>query len=219
MLRIPDVTLRRSAPPVLLLITLIALVLAAACGGGDDNSSATPTGSSAASASGSPAPSGTAISTPAGTGGAPAVCTQEDAQKGTITTLDFGEDNKVTYDPGQEIEMTFTIANCGDNAITLTYPTTQRYEFFAQDDNLNKVWSSADNKVFDQVQGQQTVGPNETVVYTETWDQKDSSGAQVPDGRYKISAFSVGCSSGQTDCHFGPIRFVQIGEAASPSSS
>jgi hypothetical protein len=179
----------------------------AACGGDDD--SATPTGGSSTPTS-SAALSGTPITTPAGSEGAPAVCTQEDAQKGTITTLAFGDD-KTNYDPGQPIEMTFTIANCGDVETTLTFPTTERYVFNALDAAGNKVWSTEDGKVFNEIQGTEKIGVNKTIVYTETWDQKDSNGQQVPDGQYKIQAFSVGCTSGQTGCHFGPVRFVLIG--------
>lgn len=197
------------APPFIILLIALAGLLIAACGD-DDNGTATPT------ATGS-SPSGTLAATPAGTEGAPAVCTQEDAQRGTITTLDFNDETG-TYDPGDSIEITFTIVNCGDNDITLSYPTTQRYVITAKDPQGNDVWSSADGQVFNQVEGQEVIQPNKTIVYTETWDQKDSDGQQVPDAEYKISAFSIGCTSGQADCHFGPIRFVQIGEVQ-PSAS
>jgi hypothetical protein len=200
------------ARPFIILILLIALtgLLIAACGD-DDNGTATPTAPAASSSS------GTLAATPAGSEGAPAVCTQEDAQRGTITTLDFNDETG-TYDPGDSIEITFTIVNCGDNDITLSYPTTQRYVITAKDPQGNDVWSSADDEVFNQVEGQEIIQPNKTIVYTETWDQKDSDGEQAPDAEYKISAFSIGCTAGQSDCHFGPVRFVQIGEVQ-PSAS
>jgi hypothetical protein len=197
-----------SAPPFIILLIALTGLLIAACG---DDDNGTPTATAGSS------PSGTLVATPAGTEGAPAVCTQEDAQRGTITTLDFNDETG-TYDPGDSIEITFTIVNCGDNDITLSYPTTQRYVITAKDPQGNDVWSSADGQVFNQVEGQEVIQPNKTIVYTETWDQKDSDGEQVPDAEYKISAFSIGCTAGQTDCHFGPIRFVQIGEVQ-PSAS
>ena len=207
----PRTALRRTPLFLLLLIGALTGLLIAACGN-DDNDAATPTDGGGASS-----PSGTLISTPAGTEGAPAVCTQEDAQRGTITTLDFNDETG-TYDPGDEIEITLTIANCGDNDITLSYPTTQRYVMTALDPQGNEVWSSADDQVFAQVEGEEVIPPNKTIIYRETWDQNNSGGEQVPDAQYKISAFSIGCSSGQTDCHFGPVRFVQIGEVQ-PSAS
>lgn len=199
----------RRTLPFLLLIGALAVLAIAACGN-DNNDAATPT-------DGGSSPSGALISTPAGSEGAPAVCTQEDAQRGTITTLDFNDETG-TYDSGDDIEITFTIANCGDNDITLSYPTTQRYVITAQDPQGNEVWSSADGQVFNQVEGEEVIPPNKTIIYKETWNQKNSDGEQVPDARYKISAFSIGCSSGQTNCQFGPIRYVQIGEVQ-PSAS
>ena len=203
-------------PLFLFLIGALSALAIAACGD-DDNDAATPTDSGGTTATAGSSPSDSLSSTPAGTEGAPAVCTQEDAQRGTITTLDF---NNPTggYDPGEEIEITFTIANCGDNDVTLSYPTTQRYVITAQDPLGNEVWSSADDEVFNQVEGEEVIPPNKTIIYKETWDQKTSDGEQAPDAQYKISAFSIGCTAGQTDCHFGPIRFVQIGDVQ-PSAS
>lgn len=202
------------APTLFLLIGALLALLIAACGG-DDNGSASPTASGGPTTSAA-SPTGSVIATPQGTDGAPAVCTQQDAQRGTITTLDFNNETG-TYDSGEDIEMTFTIANCGDNNIKLAFTTTQRYVMTAQDAAGNEVWSSAHNKVYDQVLGEEVIEPLKTIVYTETWDQKSNAGEQVPDGTYKISAFSIGCSSGQTDCHFGPIRYVSVGQV--PTSS
>jgi hypothetical protein len=199
-------------------VAMMGLALMSACGG-DDSSSSTPTPAPASGGSGSsPAPTGTPVGSPAGTAGPAAICSAADAQKGTLTTLDFGQNDKTAYDPGEQIDITLTIGNCSDKALTLTYPTTQRYIFNIEDSAGNKVWTSGDNKVFEQVQGQETIPPNQTLVYTETWNQKDTSGAQVPDGQYKIEAFSVGCSAGQTSCQFGPVRFVAIGAVPTSSS-
>lgn len=197
----------------LLLATLLALAIAAvACGGDDDDGTASPTDGPTGSASVTPA--GTGNGTPQGTEGAPPECTGEQAQRGTITTLAFDREPG-RYDPGEDIEITLTIANCGDNNIELSFSTSQRYVMFAEDEAGNEVWNSAAGQSFNQVEGKEIIGPHKTVVYTETWDQKDSNGEQVPEGQYKISAFSIGCAAGTVgnpDCRFGPVRFVGIGD-------
>ncbi len=209
------------ATALLLLIASLMLLLLAACGDDDDDGTESPTQTDGTTqtVTGGPTGSSGPTATPAGSNGAPAVCTGEHAQQGTITTLDFDKENGV-YDSGDSIEITLTIINCGDNNIELSYSTAQRYEMSAQDENGNEVWNSADDQSYDQVEGQEIIEPNETVVYTDTWDQTDRDGQQVPDGQYKISAFSIGCAAGTVgnpDCQFGPIRFVTVGEAPETS--
>jgi hypothetical protein len=208
-------------PTLLLLIASLALLFLAACGDDDDGTdSPTPT-EAASETAGGPTVSGGPTATSTGPGDAPEVCTGEHAQQGTITTLDFDNENGL-YDSGEAVEITLTIANCGDNDIELSFSTAQRYEMLAQDENGNEVWNSADGQSYDQVEGQEIIEPNETVVYTETWDQAGRDGQQVPDGQYKISAFSIGCArgtQGNPDCQFGPIKFIRIGEPPETAES
>lgn len=184
--------------------------LLAACG---DDGGATPSATEGGKASAD------ATRTP------PPICTGENAQKGTITTLDFNRQIGATYARGEDVEITFTIINCGDNDVSLHFGTSQRYEISAEDDAGNKVWSSADDKSFEDVEGTQTIQPNETVVYKETWDQTGRDGQQVPDGIYKISALIHGCVPGSQpdesgNCPpFGPIRQVRISEAPAASGT
>jgi hypothetical protein len=179
----------------------VALLLAA-CGEGGGGGSITPTG--------------TPINSPAGSGSA--ICTAQAAQKGLITTQKFGGTDGV-YDPGEKIEMTLTIVNCGDNEATLHFPSAKRYEFVIRDANGAEAWRSSDGKTFDQAEDTQVIQQDETIVYTESWDQKDRDGNQVPDGTYKVSTFSVGCIEvARSDCQFGPIGFVQIGQSIPPAS-
>ena len=210
----------------LLLVPALALaallLLLAACGGDDDDGGGSPTpsgdvnGSPAATGRETPVPSGEPINSPAGTAGPEAVCTEGESQRGLLSTLEFGGDDGL-FEPGEDVEMTLTLINCDEVEEDLFYTTTQRYVFIIElvpeDSDVGaEVWRSSDGKVYAETAGELIMQPNETVVYTETWDQTDSvTGEQVEEGRYKISAFSVGCGSeDRSDCRFGPIKYIEV---------
>lgn len=205
----------------LLAVAGLGLALAAACGG-DDSTSNTPTGSGSSTAtspasigasaspggsSGTPQASGSGSGTPGPTAQA---CANATPDAGLISQVVFGPENG-PYLVGQPIDITLLLANCGDNDAVLHFPTSQRYDFVVADANGVEVWGSADGKSYEQVEGTETLAPGLEQRYTETWDQKDRSGNQVALGRYKVSAFSVGCSiEPRADCKFGPVGFIEI---------
>jgi hypothetical protein len=196
---------------LLLLLLLVAAMAAllAACGDDDDGDSDEPSVTASTDASGERTED--ASSTPVDTGDAPAECTADDAVRGLLARLELSGDDGI-FEPGEEIDFTFRlIINCGDNESTLYYPTSQRYHFFVDSPSNEQVWSSADEQVFEQVQGTEVIEIHETLQYEETWDQTDRDGEQVPDGVYKVSAFSVGCAQEtQSNCQFGSVSQFEI---------
>ena len=202
--------------PALAVVSL-GLALAVACGGGA-SSTGTPTSSVSGSASaspgggsGTPAASGTeASATVSATPGPTAVeCGSAAPDAGLISQVSF--DGGGIYTAGQPIQITLVLADCANNDSVLYFPTAQRYHFIITDSNGVEVWRSSDGKSYDQAEGTETLHRGQTATYTETWDQKDRSGNQVPAGQYKVSAFSVGCiASPRSGCQFGPVGFVQI---------
>jgi hypothetical protein len=197
-----------------LAVVSLGLALAAACGGGDSSTN-TPTSVVSGGASVSP---GGESSTPKASGavsgttpGPTAVeCTTAAPDAGLISLVSFGAGNGVNK-MGHPIEITLLLADCSKNDDVLHFPTTQRYDFIINDPNGVEVWRSSDGKSFGQVEGTETLQPGQKATYTETWDQKDRAGNQVPAGLYKVSAFSVGCAvTARTGCQFGPIGYVQI---------
>jgi hypothetical protein len=201
----------------ILLATVIAatILLLASCGGGSSTGSATPTttqaGSSTtaqASTSGSVTPTATF-----NTQGLPPDCAASTGDLGLVSTLHFDNDSG-SYSTGEPVAMTLVLSNCGSNDAKLLYPTTQRYVFIVTDNGGNDMWRSTDGKSYAQTEGSETIPAAQTAQYSETWDQKDRNGSQVPVGTYKLSAFSVGCiDTARSGCEFGPIRFIQVGAA------
>jgi Intracellular proteinase inhibitor len=194
---------------LLALVAAVSLLLLAGCGSGSSSSptpaaqgSATPVSSAG---SGSPAATSSGgVSNPN--------CTP--AQLGLISALTFDKDSGV-YDSGTPVVATLVLSNCATNDEKLVYPTTQRYVFIVTDSGGNDMWRSTDGKTFAQTESTETIASQQSVEYTETWNQKDRNGSQVPDGQYKVSAFSVGCiATARSGCEFGPIRFVQVGPVA-----
>jgi hypothetical protein len=220
-------TLRLTFTPIRLLglLAFIALALAAACGG-DDSNTPTPSTSGGATAStgsggptrtggagsGSPVPTVTEVRT--------AICTPADKLVGLVSQVAFNQDG--LYKPGETVDMTFTVGNCGDNDATLHFSTAQRYDFHITDSvSGTEVWSAQDGKTFEQTIGTEVIAPNTEISYNEKWDQKDRSGNQVPEGDYKVSTMSIGCGvEGQTQCGFGTVRDIIISSTLpSPSAT
>ncbi len=176
--------------PALAVVSL-GLALAVACGGGSSSTS-TPT----SAVSGTPGP--TAV-----------VCAPAAPDAGLVSQVYFGAGG--IYTAGTPVKITLVLADCANNDSVLYFPTAQRYHFTVDDSNGVELWSSSDGKSYDQTVGTETLHPSQTATYTETWDQKDRSGNQVPAGKYKVSAFSVGCiATARSGCEFGPVGFIQI---------
>jgi hypothetical protein len=189
------------------------IALGVACGD-DDGDSPTDTPDATATATG-PTPSrtqgGTPVETPGGTTGLPEECTAPDVQRGLISKVALSGDDGL-YPQGEAIEFTQTLWNCDEEPITLFYPTTQRYVVFVSEaDTEIEVWNSSDDKAFEQVEGEDEIEVGGTRVFTETWDQTNKDGEQVPPGDYEVSFFNVGCGQqGATDCRFGSVKQLII---------
>jgi Intracellular proteinase inhibitor len=201
-----------------LAVVSLGLALAAACGSSSTSSSSSSSTPASAVSRGASASPGSGSSTPQASGavsGTPpgptaVACTSAAPDAGLISQVSFGL-GKSVYTVGQAIDITLLLANCGNNDAVLHFPTTQRYDFIITDPNGVEDWRSSDGKSFGQVEGTETLQPGQTATYTETWNQKDRTGTQVPAGQYKVSAFSVGCGvAARAGCQFGPIQYVQI---------
>jgi hypothetical protein len=202
------------SPTLLATVIAATILLLAACGGGSSNDSPTPTTTQAGSSTAQASASGSVTPTATfNTQGLPPDCAASTGDLGLVSTLRFDKDSG-SYGTGDPVTMKLVLSNCGNNDAKLVYPTAQRYAFIVTDGSGNDMWRSTDGQNYAQTEGSETIPAAQTVEYSETWNQKDRNGNQAPIGKYKVSAFSVGCiATARSGCEFGPIRFIQV-EAA-----
>jgi len=84
--------------------------------------------------------------------------------------------------------------------MTLYYRTSQRYDLAVIDSQGQEVWRWSRNRAFAQVTEEVPLGANEVRSFSETWDQRDNDGQQVPPGNYRIVAESSHCDANYENC-------------------
>jgi len=174
---------------------VLAVLALGACNGG---SSPTPTPSPETSPSPSAALSdGTAI-------------VPECSVEGLTSDLVFDGDRR-QFERGEPVSMTLVLTNCGDNEITLFYPDGQRYDFIVEDETSAEVWRWSHNRAFEDTLGEESLGPEESLTYTESWDQREADGEPAPPGSYQIWGFGLGClEQSSTGCRYGPGLLITV---------
>lgn len=160
---------------VALLAALAAvLAVAAACGGDGEEASPSPTGV------GTPTPAPTPAFSFEGPVG--------------IDLTTFG----AFFEEGKPIQLAITVAV--RDAMTLYYPTSQRYDLTAIDPEGEEVWRWSRDRTFLQVTQAEELKANETLSFMEIWDQLDNDGQQVPPGEYQLVAESSHCDADYENC-------------------
>jgi len=167
---------------VALSITVVVLsLLALAC----EEEEKLPVGPPAATAS-----PGAASPTPAVTGSPTA------AEPLTVEL----ELKKAVFRSGEDVDLTLALTANTSEPLTLYYRTSQRYDFVVTTREGKEVWRWSAERTFLQELGQETLEPGKKVSYSESWDQKDTEGNQVPPGVYMASAESPHCDSDYQNC-------------------
>ena len=160
---------------VALLAALAAVLLAAfACGEGGEEPSTSPT--EVATPMPSPTP-GFAFEGPIG-----------------IDLTTFG----AFFDQGEPIRLAMTVAV--RDPMTLYYRTSQRYDLAVTNSEGQEVWRWSRDRTFAQVTEEVPLGANGMLSFTETWDQQDNDGQQVPLGNYRMVAESSHCDANYENC-------------------
>ena len=177
------------------LLISVTLAVLAACGDGDLLTSVPPPNDDKSPPSASPA----------------ARCQGSQGLESSVTL----DGNRFRFTVGAPISMTLSVTNCGDDPLHRFYRDSQRYDFIVQEAEDAEVgseaWRWSANRVFAQVLGEETLGPGETVTYTEVWNQDNNLGQQVASGRYHVLALDVGCEDeALSRCRFGPAVFIDI---------
>jgi hypothetical protein len=146
------------------------LVVASACGGGGEGPS--------------PSPTGMATPTPGFTFEGPV----------GIDLTTFG----AFFEQGTPIQLAITVA--AREPTTLYYRTSQRYDLAVVNSEGQEVWRWSRDRAFAQVTEEVPLEANGMLSFTETWDQRDNDGQQVPPGNYQIVAESSHCDANYENC-------------------
>lgn len=94
---------------------------------------------------------------------------------------------KTTYTVGEEIDIQFSFRNITDDTLTFPFPPEIRIE----DANIEAV------KTFAVGQGTRTLAPGQSIQYDLVWDQKDTTGKQVPPGDYQVVLQNIEVGEGK----------------------
>jgi hypothetical protein len=115
---------------------------------------------------------------------------------------------------GEPITFSFSVMNCTDSQMVISYPNAQRYEFTveASSDQPLEVWRWSSGRRFAEGLADETFEPGETKTYTETWDQRADAGQLVPPGTYLLTSDDLHCEvpDAPSDCASGVAVVFEI---------
>jgi hypothetical protein len=92
---------------------------------------------------------------------------------------------------GTSREMRFSIFNPTHNPITLTFPTSQTYDFHVFEHRMMHsvpLWTWSTGKAFERVETYVTIPPNDRIEIVESWDGKGDDGVLAGPGAYRVQA-------------------------------
>jgi hypothetical protein len=170
--------IKTKASVAFLAVLAAILVIASACGDGEEE----------------PSPSPTAVATPTPT--PPTTPTPGFPFEGPIgiDLTTFG----AFFDEGEPIQLAITVAV--REPMTLYYRTSQRYDLAVINSQGQELWRWSRDRTFAQVTAEVPLAANEMLSFTETWDQRDDDGQQIPLGDYQIVAESSHCDANYENC-------------------
>lgn len=93
------------------------------------------------------------------------------ATEGTDVTLTLDVQPPPLIPVGSEV--TFQITLRAEEAITLQFATSQRYEFVVER-NGTRIWGASDGKAFLQVLGSESLQPGEERRYSDRWTSEEA---------------------------------------------
>jgi hypothetical protein len=89
------------------------------------------------------------------------------------------------YQVGTAASFTIAVDNPTDAPVTVTFPSAQLYDV-AVSDGTREVWRWSADRVFASVLKDRTFQPGVTLLGRESWDWRDSTGAPLASGSYRI---------------------------------
>ena len=88
--------------------------------------------------------------------------------------------DRQTYTTGDVIELTLELQNNSDQPLVLDFSSGQRYDFAILRTPADTVWYWSEERMFMQMLGQETVQPNQVLVY------REQVSPQLPAGMFTI---------------------------------
>ncbi len=95
--------------------------------------------------------------------------------------------DKNTYSLGEKIKMSIKVTNTSSEAVSSYYSSSQKFDFFVSDKDGAEVWRWSQNKMFLMEVIPFQLKTNEKLKFNYIWDQKDTSGKNVPEGEYYVT--------------------------------
>ncbi len=89
--------------------------------------------------------------------------------------------DRQTYTAGDVIGLTLELQNNSDQPLVLDFSSGQRYDFAILRTPADTVWSWSEERMFMQMLGQETVQPNQVLVY------REQVSPQLPAGTFTIA--------------------------------
>ena len=84
--------------------------------------------------------------------------------------------------------MELTAINIGEGPLVLHFGTSQRFDFYAKDENNRIVWKWSLDMVFANVQNKVTVQAGKGLRFKAKWNYFRNDGRRVSPGKYAIMA-------------------------------
>ena len=91
------------------------------------------------------------------------------------------------YNPGDPVDLTFTVTNKGSEKKTLRFVSGKQYDFTVSQSG-REIWHWSAGKVFIMVLTSKELSPGQSLKYSAIWHQGDDRGQEVAPGTYDIKA-------------------------------
>lgn len=112
------------------------------------------------------------------------------------TALDGFGDVATTFAPGEAVTLRLTVVNATDAYQTLTFESSQIYDFVVEDATGAEIWRWSDGLLFSPADDRIDFRPRQTVFFDEVWGQVSRDGSAVPPGVYGFTAILTAESPG-----------------------
>ncbi len=112
-------------------------------------------------------------------------CKSNDLQEGLSAKFST---SKPEYGQGEAIRLQLRLGNDNEEPMTLTFASSQIYDFWVHDPAGNEVWRWSASRMFAAVITHVDIMPGGAIDYAENWEQLSDGGAIVPPGTYTIHA-------------------------------